>query len=635
MTDIDDNDFDNQVDEEIVQCLSLENSSSFFMFAGAGSGKTRSLVGAIESVIESRQDQLRLRGQYVGVVTYTNAACDEIKRRIDFNPLVKVSTIHSFVWNLIEGFNADIKEWLEVKLKGDITELEAQQLKSRGVNKTSINRAKKIDSKKKRLLLLGDIKKFIYNPDGDNVERDSLNHSEVIGIAAHFISTKATMQQILMNRFPILLIDESQDTNALLMDAVMTVQGKYPESFSVGLFGDTMQRIYNDGKIDLGRNLPADWKKPVKVMNHRSPARIVKLINQIRAETDGQTQRSRRDKGEGIVRFFILPSNAADKEGAEKNIASQMSEITADTKWLGTDDEVKKLILEHHMASTRMGFNEMFEPLYKVERLKTGLIDGSLPGIRFFAREVLPVVEARAINDEFAVANIVRQYSPLLKKQTLRKIGENQVKNLQKACVAVDSLNSLWADGSEPTFGDVILEVARSGLFTIPESLRFFTARTDEEKQIVTDEDADDNSEKSDSLTSTDAWEVFFASDFSQLSKYVSYIEGKSGFGTHQGVKGLEFPRVMVIMDDTEARGFLFGYEKLFGAKARSKADLENELAGKDSGIERTKRLFYVTCSRSEESLALVAYTENPRAVRAQLLKNSWFSEDEIIDVTS
>ena len=461
------------------------------------------------------------------------------------------------------------------------------------------------------------------------------NHSEVIGIAAHFISTKKVMQQILVNRVPILLIDESQDTNALLIDAVMKVQGEFSQSFSVGLFGDMMQRIYNDGKVDLGKNLPADWKKPVKAMNHRCPARIVKLINQIRAETDEQIQRPRQDKREGIVRFFILSSNIADKERVEKKVVSQMAEISADTKWLGTDDEVKKLILEHHMASTRMGFNEMFEPLYKVEELKTRLLDGTLPEIRFFAREILPVVEARAIIDEFTVANIVRKYSPLLRRQTLQKIGENQVKNLETARVAVDSLCALWADENEPTFGDVILEVARSGLFAIPKSLLFFTARTDEEQQIVDNEEVDENAEVSDDFFPTDAWEVFFASDFAQLPKYLSYIEGKSGFGTHQGVKGLEFPRVMVIMDDLEARGFLFGYDKLFGAKERTKADLKKELAGEDTGIEKTKRLFYVTCSRSEESLALVAYSENPRAVRAQLLKNSWFAEDEIIDVTN
>jgi len=72
----------------------------------------------------------------------------------------------------------------------------------------------------------------------------------------------------------------------------------------------------------------------------------------------------------------------------------------------------------------------------------------------------------------------------------------------------------------------------------------------------------------------------------------------------------------MVVMDDEEAGGFLFSYEKLLGAKDKTKADLDNERMGKETGIDRTRRLFYVTCSRSQASLALVAYSSNPEAVR-------------------
>ncbi len=40
-------------------------------------------------------------------------------------------------------------------------------------------------------------------------------------------------------------------------------------------------------------------------------------------------------------------------------------------------------ILEHHMAARRMGFHQMFEPLYEIERFRTGLLDGSLPASFF------------------------------------------------------------------------------------------------------------------------------------------------------------------------------------------------------------------------------------------------------------
>ena len=50
---------------------------------------------------------------------------------------------------------------------------------------------------------------------------------------------------------------------------------------------------------------------------------------------------------------------------------------------------------------------------------------------------------------------------------------------------------------------------------------------------------------------------------------------------------------------------------------------------GKDSSIDRTRRLLYVTCSRAVRSLALVAYSENPEAVKSHVIKNGWFNESE------
>src|SRR6185369_11760611 len=102
-----DDNLDAPADVEIAACLNLESPRSFFLFAGAGSGKTRSLVEALLHIRRTYGDQLRLKGQRVAVITYTNAACDEITRRIDFDPVVVVRTIHSFAWSVIEGFNKD------------------------------------------------------------------------------------------------------------------------------------------------------------------------------------------------------------------------------------------------------------------------------------------------------------------------------------------------------------------------------------------------------------------------------------------------------------------------------------------------------------------------------------------------
>ena len=121
------------------------------------------------------------------------------------------------------------------------------------------------------------------------------------------------------------------------------------------------------------------------------------------------------------------------------------------------------------------------------------------------------------------------------------------------------------------------------------------------------------------------------AVSFSQLIIYWDYINDNTQFSTHQGIKGLEFDRVSVIMDDESAGGFLFSYEKLFGAKALMDTDRKNKNEGKDNSITRTMRLFYVTCTRAKESLALIAYTSNVEATRQTAISQKWFSDEEII----
>ena len=66
------------------------------------------------------------------------------------------------------------------------------------------------------------------------------------------------------------------------------------------------------------------------------------------------------------------------------------------------------------------------------------------------------------------------------------------------------------------------------------------------------------------------------------------------------------------------------------GIKEKSKSDLENEAAGKETTIDRTRRLFYVTCSRAERSLAIVYYSDNPSVAREALIARGWFTADEV-----
>jgi DNA helicase-2/ATP-dependent DNA helicase PcrA len=600
---------DDHVDNEIAGCLNLDTPKSFFLFAGAGSGKTRSLVTALQHVQKNLSARLRVKGQRVGVITFTNAASDEIKRRLLFDPLIDVRTIHSFAWSLIEGLNHDIREWLRVELAEDIVQLEADEVKGRKGTKASATRLSKIESKSTRLQNLSYIKSFTYSPTSDNRGRDALNHSEVLQLTAHFLNTKPVMQSILAGRYPILLIDESQDTNKHLIDALFVVQATLKEKFLLGLLGDMMQRIYNDGKEGVGENLPNDWAKPEKRLNYRCPKRIITLINKVRSTTDKQHQEPRAAAVDGVVRLFILPSDLDGKPAAERAIAARMSIVTGDNKW-NDPKAIKTLTLEHRMAAARMGFLDAFSPLYDIESWRTSFLQGTLPALRFFSDQVLPLVNAKLRNDRFAVARIAKAFCPLLTPAALRETKKPQ-EHLQQVNTAIDILMALWKDGADPSLLQVLRCVAEHNLLDVPSSMK---ANASGAIERATSNEEDRQTERALAI------EAFLKAPFSQVEPMSEYLSGKENFDTHQGVKGLEFNRVMVIMDDKEARGFLFKYEDLFGGKASG-----------DKTVESTKRLFYVTASRARESLALVAYSSSPEQIQEFVLREGWFSQDEIL----
>jgi len=615
------------VDQEIYQYLSLDEPKAFFLFAGAGSGKTRSLVNVMRKFREENVHRLRLAGQKVAIITYTNAACDEIKNRLEYDSSFTVSTIHSFAWEIINPYTTDIRNWLKKSLVEEIKDLEEKQRKGKAGSKAAIDRPRQIEAKRRRLDSLDSIRKFIYSPDGDNTERNSLNHAEVISIAADFVRNRPLLKRILVRKHPILLIDESQDTKKELMEAFFDLHADFSNTFVLGLFGDRMQRIYADGKKDLGNNLPANWAQPSKIVNHRCPRRIITLINKIRSPLGDPEQVPADSNEEGVVRFFLANTNPdLDKVEVERRAAQRMAEVTKDSGWSDTESSVKILTLEHLMAARRGEFDSFFAPLYAVDKFKTSLLNGKLPGISLFSNQVLPLVDAMHSGNQFEIARIVRKYSPLVSEKSL-KTSSSPSEEIKRARAAVNSLCNLW-DDRIPVLNDILKEVYQSGLFPIPERLQPIAERLANNE--LSFEPTSDN-QNDDRDASIDAWDKALNSTFEEFRNYVTYISDQSRFGTHQGVKGLEFPRVMVILDDEEAGGFLFSYEKLLGAKYPSDADRKNEREGNETSMERTRRLFYVTCSRAQKSLAIIAYTNTPDRVRSRVLEENWFSEDEII----
>lgn len=628
-------DFDDGADAEIRDCLNPVSPQSFFLYAGAGSGKTRSLKNALDNFREDHGARFRRTGKKIAVITYTNAAADEIAERVGKDPLFPISTIHSFCWKHIGTYHSDIQTWLLATLPVDLADLHEKQAKGRAGTKAALDRERAIATIARRLEWLNTPRRFTYNPNGDNFGQESLSHSEVLKITAAFIETKPSMQAVLVNKYPFLLIDESQDTNKGLLEAFFALASANKGKFAVGLFGDMMQRIFLDGHPELERLVPEEWARPAKRMNHRSPQRVVALGNVLRAPVDHQSQVARDDSDIGFVRLFVASSSTLDKPAIERQVQDRMAEFCGDPDWRD-QAAVKALTLEHHMAASRYGFLEMFQALDRDSRLSTGLRTGELAGLRLFTERVAPLIAASQANNAFAVMACLRATSPLLKRSAMaeRSISDDP---LQPIRAGVDALLGLDTKRSDTTFLAVLQCVAEHGLFEIPAALQPFVVDSSKSETTVSNpvgEDAELDDEEAPaeaSPESLEAWRAFLETPYNQTIPFSEYVSDRGPFGTHQGVKGLEFDRVLVILDDSDARGFLFSYDKLFEAKPLSDTDRKHLAEGTEGGITRTRRLLYVTCTRAKKSLALVAYTEAPDALVGSAVRNQWFSQEEVV----
>ena len=391
------NNIDLQVDETLEKCILSTPRKSFFLFAGAGSGKTYSLVLLLKKIHNSIGKDLLLQGKNVAVITFTNAATDEIINRLDYSPIFHISTIHSFVWEVIKHYQSDIKRLYCSYIEEDLKALEKKIKETKNkTTKTYLSSVEKLECQKERLAKAQTIEKFVYNPNGSNPEYNALRHAEVIRISARMIIESRMLQRIIAQRYPILLIDESQDTKKELVDVFFEIQRNFTDIFTLGLLGDQKQRIYADGKENIEDSIPTEWEKTVKTMNYRCAKRIIQLANDIGKDIDiNAEQRPREDANDGCVRLFIIQQrDGLNKDEIEQNVMRIMSEQTRDEKWAAIDADVKVLTLEHMMAARRLGFSSFFAPLYKVSKYQMTFLQGTVSEIEFFTKEILPIAES-------------------------------------------------------------------------------------------------------------------------------------------------------------------------------------------------------------------------------------------------
>ncbi|GAB7534282.1 hypothetical protein BGC_04870 [Burkholderia sp. 3C] len=210
--------------------------------------------------------------------------------------------------------------------------------------------------------------------------------------------------------------------------------------------------------------------------------------------------------------------------------------------------------------------------------------------------------------------SILRAASPCLRPDRLR--AEPVAPLLAALEAAVEELDDLLAEGSESTAGDILRHVRESELLELDDRFR----------PHFQENPVDDGSSGYVNVA------AFLESSVAELWSYLRYLRDESPFATHQGVKGAQFERVLVVLDE-ESTHKQYSYGKYLGYEPLSEKDESHIAAGEESVLDRTRRLFYVCCSRAVKDLAVVVFTANVEAARAALLASQLFPANAIRDM--
>ncbi|MBF8273349.1 MAG: uvrD1 [Magnetococcales bacterium] len=624
---------DTQADIEIRKCL--ESEQSFLVVAGAGSGKTTSLIKALEYLGKKYGAKLRKNGQRIACITYTNVAVNEIFDDVGRDDLFHVSTIHSFLWELAKPFQHEIRSWVKQHIEKKVTKAEEHNKKPRTRSATITKNNELIKHYNDIIIALTNIKSFQYA--GSESYRDGvLGHADIIKMVPELLSDKELLRKIVAGKFPFIFVDESQDSDRDFILALNQIyQGKY-SPFCLGFFGDPMQQIYATG---IGSITKMDnWKSITKKENFRCSKEVLCVINNIRKDgdgiqqTDGIAASSSSGSGAmpGSARIFILPM---DNNRSENIIQVRNWIANAENDPLWRDDtpkaDLKILIIVHRMAADHLGFLDIFHAIHDQgsRNFKAGFNGGTLWLVKPFLQTLMPLVEAVSQNNQYRVIKLLREAKSDLLSQKILIQEPNPASYLSSIKSLVETLANMMPPNSGNnaiTVKECLQQVYKSKL--VPMESRMENIANGNLTAAIFDDDDDDDEERN-----IAAIESFLKCPISQMWNYRRYLDGESPFSTQHGVKGAQFNRVLVVLDDENGEYNLYSYSKYFGLADPSKTDLKNKNENKETSIDRTRRLFYVCCSRAKKDLAVVLFAQDVETARQAVISTGIFSSSSII----
>jgi DNA helicase-2/ATP-dependent DNA helicase PcrA len=601
-----------QADREIRECL--ESSRSFSVVAGAGSGKTTSLITALTFLRDEYGAKLRRDGQQIVCITYTKRATAVIEERLGFDDLYRVSTIHSFLWSAIHRFTKDIRTALRNHIIP--VHIAKQRQKDNGGNSQSARKAReRVAELEAELEIVEQVKAFKYDESQySSFSKGQIGHDDVIDLAAFLISEKPLLQRGLGFQFPYIFVDEAQDT----FDNVIAAFNKICAGEGlpiVGYFGDPMQQIYDNGSGEFDG--PEGFRPIDKEENFRSATSIVTLTNKLRTDIQQRPAGKNANVNGSVLLTLIEAEPPAAPRGryTPEQLDRALTNFDRALELVGwqNNGDAKRLFLVRQMIARRLGFSafqNLFTGPYASTKAQDEYTDGNHFLLKPFVTSLCPLLVAFHKGNSRHIVEVLKESTP-----AFDIAGRNKDRPLKEmldsANILIHELDVIWQNQS---IGDVLSFARVNSLCAFSDRL---ASNLDREPRS---DDYDPNihsEEKSDWLV-----DEFLAMPTNELFAYYDFVSDHTPLSTQHGSKGEEYEDVLVVFDDVEAGWTQYSFNKLLTPAVAGN--------GTEGQLSRSRKLAYVCFSRACLNLRIFLFCQNAIAAQGELVDSELFSAEQV-----
>lgn len=557
--------------EALKDCLN--DGSSFVFEAGAGAGKTYSLIAALRYILKDQSRELQRTHRQVACVTYTNVARDTIIAQTDGDPAIYCDTTHAFAWMLVSPFQKRLRELVRT-LPGWVDRVEELD----AANITAVGYA------------LG--RRSIEDGTAN------LHHDDIFPVFIKLMQF-AKFRNAMASRFPLILVDEYQDTNVELVECIKDHFIGKPHAPQFGFFGDHWQKIYGDGCGSIAHNA---LKRIDKKANFRSAKPIVDSLNLIRPEL---AQAVKDPAAPGEVHVYHtngwggrrLTANhwqgslpAAEATRALSNVRSELESVGWDFA-----GDTKVLMLTHRALATEMGYSSM----RAVFAFNDSFTRKANEVIAYFHEHLEPAARA------YRTKRFGKMFEAIDAERPVMNGPADKAR-------WTDTMRRLCELRNTGTVGDVLAYLSSTGLPILSDSV------VRQEKALA------DALAGGEPLTGRiKELHALHAVSYQEIIALCKYLDGHSPFETKHGVKGDQFENVLVVF----GRGWN-DYDFNLYLKMAGNPGL---IGTRTADYERYRNLFYVAVSRPKRRLALLfTHLLEPGAMATL---SGWFADHPIRDI--